>query len=214
MILHSFILGPLANNCYVIADKATRTASVIDPGLAPESVVEYLRRFGFSLESILLTHLHVDHVLGVADLLDACGADGTAVLASDKDLAIGDEPLTRGGKWGLPRVRDFDFTPLAPGRLTVLGQPCLAIEVPGHSPGSLCFYFPAMESLFTGDTLFRGTVGRTDHAFGDGDLLVRTIAERLFLLPDATEVYPGHGRETTIAREKERNRFFAATRAG
>lgn len=209
MIIHSFILGPLATNCFVLAEKDLREAVVVDPGLDPSSVIDYVRRFRYRTTHILLTHLHADHTAGAAEVAQATGAP---ILASEGDLVLGGDPMLRGGKWDLPVIEPFPFTPLAAGRLAMLGQPCLAIPVPGHSPGSLCFHFPAVAAVFTGDTLFKGTVGRTDHALGDGTQLLAGIRERLFILPEETDVYPGHGEETTIGAEKASNTFFSANK--
>jgi len=205
MIIHSFILGPLSTNCWVLAEKDIGEAVVVDPGLRPQPVLDYLARFRYRTTHILLTHLHADHAAGVAPLVAATGA---TVLAGDGDQALGCDPLLCGGQWGLPFIEPFAFNPVGPGRLFLLGQPCLAIPVPGHSPGSLCWHFPAVSAVFTGDTLFKGTVGRTDRPLGDGALLLQNIRTRLLILPDDTDVYPGHGEPTTIGAEKAANPFF------
>ncbi len=93
----------------------------------------------------------------------------------------------------------------------VLGQPLFILETPGHTPGGLCFYFPRCAALFSGDTLFQGSVGRTDHARGDGELLLRSIRERILSLPAETLVYPGHGPRTSVGEEKAHNPFFQGT---
>lgn len=209
MIIHSFTLGPVATNCWVLAEKDLGQAVIVDPGLNPTPVLDYLARFRYRATHVLLTHLHADHAAGTADIAAATGAE---VLASDADLALGDDPLLRGGAWGFPSLPPLAFTPVQPQRLTLLGQPCLPIPVPGHSPGSLCWYFPAVAAIFTGDTLFKNTVGRTDHALGDGAQLLRSIRQRLLTLPDDTEVYPGHGQPTTIGAEKTANPFFSGTK--
>jgi len=206
MIIHSFILGPLGTNCYVLAEKDLREAVVVDPGVDPAPVLEYLARFSYRTTHVLLTHLHADHTAGAAEVAAATGAP---IFAADGDLALGGDPLLCGGLWGLPHVAPFPFTPLARGRLLMLGQPCLVIPVPGHSPGSVCFHFPAVAAVFTGDTLFKGDVGRTDYVLGDGELLLGSIRSRLLILPEETDVYPGHGDETTIGAEKAENQFFA-----
>ena len=104
----------------------------------------------------------------------------------------------------------FAFKDIRCGRATFLGEPCLVLPVPGHTPGHLAYFFPKTLTAFTGDTLFRGSVGRTDSPYGDASLLLESIRSRLLALPDAVELFPGHGPSTTVGREKAENPFFAS----
>ncbi|WP_029898552.1 MBL fold metallo-hydrolase [Desulfohalovibrio reitneri] len=206
MLIHSFVLGPLETNCYVLADRDTGRALVIDPGLEPGEVAAFLARFHYYAEAVLLTHLHADHVAGAAELARETGAE---VLGPEADRFLLDRPEGGGGYEDIPPTEPFEMRGIGPGRLTLAGQPVLALPVPGHTPGSLCYFFPALESVFTGDCLFRGTVGHTRGPGGDAQGLLDAIRARLLTLPPETEVFPGHGPATTISRERAGNPFFA-----
>ena len=108
----------------------------------------------------------------------------------------------------MPDVPAFAFKPVPLGRTAFLGEPCLVLPVPGHTPGHVVYFFPKSLAAFTGDTLFRGSVGRTDTPYGDAELLLRSIRERLLVLPEAVELFPGHGPSTTVGREKAESPFF------
>ncbi len=195
MFIHSFVLGPLQTNCYVISSRGR--AAVVDPGDDPALPLAYIRKFGFRVEHILLTHLHHDHMGGVAPVVEATDAP---VLAGAADSFLL-EANVRAGQTG------FAFTPVAAGMLRIIGLPCMVLETPGHTPGSLSFFFPEADVVFTGDLIFHRGIGRTDHPYGDGPTLFDSIRRRIFILPDDTEIHPGHGPETTVAREKARRVF-------
>ena len=201
-------LGALQANCYLLTASEGQAAIAIDPGGEISPLLRALRRRERKLTHILLTHAHFDHIGGVAALVEATGA----VLA----LHPGDVPLLRrrGGAldWG------FDLEPIPePGLLLQEGQ-VLDLEaahlkvlwVPGHTPGHVAFYSAQAHSVFTGDALFQGSIGRTDLPGGDYDQLIRSIRESLLTLPDDTVVYPGHGPSTTIGEEKQFNPFLTA----
>ncbi len=184
-------LPPLPTNCYVIHDR-TR-ALVVDPGGLPEPVFRYLDARALSVTHILLTHLHSDHTVGAGPLAKAYAAQ---VFASASDAWMLDDYLGRGDDdWGIPPVAPFSFKNIAQGELPVLDTVCTVLETPGHSPGGLCFYFESMRALFSGDTLFRRSAGRTDFSGGSAEDLAQSLREKLFRLPGETRVLPGHGRE-------------------
>ncbi len=211
LFVRSFVMGPLRSNCYFVS--AAGQAVVIDPGGDPAPVLAQLPMSRARLSAILLTHLHYDHILGVAALGRATGAP---VFASPLDAFLRDAPM--GGRGpagtspgqGFPPVPAFDFEPLAPGRLTVCGHPVLVLDTPGHTPGGLSFFFPFAGVVFVGDLLFHRSVGRTDWPGGDAATLFASIRERVFSLPDDTEIFPGHGPPTTVGLEKAVNPFFAS----
>uniref|UniRef100_I2Q0R0 Zn-dependent hydrolase, glyoxylase n=1 Tax=Desulfovibrio sp. U5L TaxID=596152 RepID=I2Q0R0_9BACT len=202
MYIKTFRMDPLGVNSHLAWTRDGR-AVVIDCGGRPGIVLEEIVRRGLTLTAILLTHLHYDHVLGVARLSRATGAP---VRASAADAGVA-QPGGGGNRH--PAVPAFDFEDIAPGRTVFLGEPCLVLPVPGHTPGHLAYFFPKSLVAFTGDTLFRGSVGRTDAPGGNGPGLLAAIRERLLSLPDAVELFPGHGPPTTVGREKAENPFFA-----
>jgi len=204
MDVRCFPLGPLQTNCFVISTAGE--AVVVDPGGPPARVTEFLKQKGLALGHILLTHLHCDHIYGVKALADATGA---RVLASSADEFLMETELGAGGFMGLPLVEPFGCEPLPPGPAVFLGQPCEALPTPGHTPGSLSFYFPEAKRIFVGDLLFYRSIGRTDFPGGDMQALRHSVLERVFPLPGETVVHPGHGQNTSVGDERLHNPFFA-----
>jgi hydroxyacylglutathione hydrolase len=200
-------LGDLQANGYIIADDEAPDALAIDPGGEAQRMAAVMAQLKKHLTHILLTHAHFDHVGGVADLAEATGA----IVA----LHSGDLPLLR--RRGDAREFGYNIRPcpepgllIQGGQILELGSMRLeALFVPGHTPGHLAFYLPQAEAVFTGDVLFKEGIGRTDLPGGDYDMLMRSIREVLFRLPDNTVVYPGHGPSTTIGDEKQFNPFLA-----
>jgi glyoxylase-like metal-dependent hydrolase (beta-lactamase superfamily II) len=203
MIIKTFTLGQLGTNCYVLSVGSRAVA--VDVGEGPGPMIDHVRGQGLELTHIYNTHLHFDHVSGNRELAEATGA---VILASPEDAYLGSLAVGRGGAGGAPPVQPFDFDPLEPGRLEVLGQPMFVLDTPGHTPGSLSFYFPWAEAVFVGDVLFQGSVGRTYFAGGDARRLLDSIRRRIFTLPGETVVYPGHGPPTLVSAEQEHNPFF------
>jgi glyoxylase-like metal-dependent hydrolase (beta-lactamase superfamily II) len=197
-----FPLGPLETNCYVVY--TDDEAVVVDPGGDPGAVLRLLDSRKLRLTHILLTHLHFDHTFGVAPLASATGA---VVLGPGDDRYMLDGELGKGGTWGLPEVPSYVFSPVQPGDLPLLGAVCRVIATPGHTPGGLSFYFSALGAVFSGDTLFYRSVGRTDFPGGSQAVLLASIRDKLFTLPDDTVVYSGHGPATRIGDEKRGNPF-------
>ena len=204
MDIRTFPLGPLETNCYVAT--AGNAAIAVDVGGPPEAVAHYLKEKGCSLEAVLVTHLHCDHLYGVGELARTFGA---TVFAGAADAPLLDTELGKGGLMGLPLVPPFDWEPLGPGELLLLGQPCRVLATPGHSPGSLSFYFPQAGVVFVGDLLFYRSIGRTDFEGGDYDALITSVRESIFTLPPDTAVYSGHGPATTVGDEMRHTPFFS-----
>lgn len=203
MKIRTFTLGPLGTNGFLAAHGGR--AVFVDPGGDPAPVLAALKAGGLTLEAVLVTHLHCDHVYGCAALARATGAP---VLVGREDLPLLDTELGGGGLMGLPLVEPFEPTVLAPGSARFLDLPCTVLPTPGHSPGSLSFHFPDQGVVFVGDVLFRRSIGRTDFPGGDLDTLLAAVREHLFTLPPETVVYSGHGPATTIGDEMAHNPFL------
>jgi hydroxyacylglutathione hydrolase len=207
MILETFPVGPLRCNCTIIGDEVTHEAMVIDPGDNIPEILSRLQRHGLTVRQIVVTHAHIDHVGGAALLKKATGAP---VLLNQQDLDLLAMMEMQAGWLGIepPEVAPPDAS--AEDGLAV-GLPTLPAEVlhtPGHTPGSICLLFPEQHLLLAGDTLFAGSIGRTDLPGGNGRLILRSLHDRLLVLPDATRVVPGHGMETTIGEERQSNPFL------
>ncbi len=204
MRVSTFPLGPLETNAYLV-DNAGR-AVAIDPGGDPDEIVDFLASEGLVLEVILATHLHFDHIHGMAALSKATGAP---VMASSADEFLLATPVGGGGFMGFPKVPLFELKALAEGPMELAGLTCHVFATPGHTPGSLSFHFPQGRAVFVGDLLFHRSIGRTDFPGGSLAELKRSVREKIFSLPKETLVYPGHGPETSVGDEVLNNPFFS-----
>jgi hydroxyacylglutathione hydrolase len=207
MIHKIFPVGPLQCNCSVIGDEKTHEAMVIDPGDQIEGILEILRQENLTLKQIVITHAHIDHVGGAMKLKADTGAP---ILMNQNDHALL-KMLDMQAAWvGMrpPGNVQVDEA-IGQGRVLKIGEiPCNVIHTPGHTEGSICVYFPAEKKLIAGDTLFAGSIGRTDLPGGSMDKIMRSLHTQVLALPDETEVVPGHGPITTIGEERETNPFL------
>ena len=209
MRLSTFTLGNLATNCFLL--DTGREAVAVDAGADPSPMLRFLAAHELRLTHILLTHLHADHVAGVRQLAEGAALQGGStpeIWGSAKDRILQDQVVGRGGAQGYPLVPAFELTAVEPGRATLLDMPVLILDTPGHTPGSLSYFFPRAGWVFVGDTLFHDSVGRTVWQGSDAATLLHSIRERLFILPPETVVHAGHGPATTIGRETTHNPFF------
>lgn len=208
-MIHEIIsVGMLQCNCSILGDEATGDAVVIDPGDEIERVQEILARHRLTVKAIVATHAHIDHVGGIAKLQKATGA---RVLMHQADLPLY-QNVARQAEWlgvkppGTVEIDEF----LREGDHLRFGS--LGLEVlhtPGHSPGSVSLHLPGEHArLLSGDTLFQGSIGRTDLWGGDYAEILRSIRNKLLEFPDETPVFPGHGDPTTIGAERESNPFL------
>jgi hydroxyacylglutathione hydrolase len=208
-LIETFPVGPLQCNCSIVVDESSREAVVVDPGDEPERILDALSAAGVRPVALLHTHAHLDHITGTGQVAEATGAP-IRLHPADRQLyeALPEQAALFGLKAGKPRPLD---APLSHGEVIRFGRSSLrAIHTPGHTPGSMCFVLEGDEPLlFSGDTLFRRSIGRTDLRGGDTDAILSSIRERLFVLPGDTRVICGHGPDTAIEEEKSLNPFAA-----
>jgi glyoxylase-like metal-dependent hydrolase (beta-lactamase superfamily II) len=204
MPVADFPLGPLQTNSYLIHNEVQAVA--VDVGGDPAPMIAYLAGHNLRLAAICITHRHFDHIYGVAELADAAGAP---VYTPSGDDCLMTSESAQGGIWGFPPVPPFKTLPMPMGKTLFGGMECEVLHTPGHTPGGVSLYFPAEKIVFTGDALFYRSIGRTDFPGGDHATLLRSIAEKLFTLPEDTVAWPGHGPSTTIGDERRHNPFCA-----
>lgn len=208
MLRETFPVGLLGCNCTILADEQTREAVVVDPGAEVTRILSILATHQLTVRRILITHAHIDHIAGALLLKQATGA---AVVYNAADLPLVAMMDVQAGWLGTatPDVRPPDHSPADDEALRFGTIDARILHTPGHTQGSLSLYLPEQELLLAGDTLFAGSVGRTDLPGGNTGQLLRSIHERLLTLPEATLVIPGHGEETTIGKERRTNPFLA-----
>ena len=200
-------LGQMQTNCYIAGNRQTKEALVFDPGDEGFRVMEMLEKEGLELTAVLLTHGHFDHVMALPYLQEL--KPGLPVyLHEDEEDVLRDPSLNLTSMFGEPVSMDADHLVKDGQVLDLLNTEIHCIHVPGHTKGGVCYYFKEQGWLIAGDTLFRQSIGRTDFPTGETDALLSGIREKLFVLPDETEVYPGHMNSTTIGFEKRTNPFL------
>lgn len=209
MLRETFPVGLLQCNCSILADEDTCEAIVVDPGDEIQRIVAFLAAHTLRLTKIVVTHAHIDHIAGAQQLKEITGAP---ILYNQLDLPLVALMDVQAGWLGIPTP---DVMPpdedLSDGLKIRFGAfTAEALFTPGHTPGSTCLHLPSQSLVLAGDTLFAGTVGRTDLPGGNARLLIESIHERLLILADSTEVIAGHGGPTRIGVERERNPFLQA----
>lgn len=208
MKIKKFEVGPFAENTYLLTSE--KESLLIDPGFSNDREFKQFRselaNTNTTLTAVVLTHAHIDHVLGLPAVLDAFETD---VYLNHSDLYPWNHISEQASMFGM-RADNLDFTPSElpdKGKFTVGSFEMDLLFTPGHAPDHVSIYFEDEEFLIAGDTLFKQSVGRTDLYKGSSDQLVQSIREKLYTLPDSTTVYPGHGPSTTIGEEKKNNPF-------
>ena len=206
LIRKTFSVPPLGCNCSIIGDPVTKEAIVVDPGGAHERILHEVQQYGLTVSHILHTHAHFDHFLASGEIKRATGA---ALCLHQDDLDLWKNLELQCRMFGVPYVPvPMPDYWLKDDEKVLVGQVfVVALHTPGHTPGSMSFHLPHEMLVFAGDTLFRGSIGRTDLWGGDFDAIEQSIREKLYSLDDATAVVTGHGPETEIGWEKESNQF-------
>lgn len=204
MLLRRMEVGSFAANCYLLACDETREAVLIDPGADAKRIIKMVEKESVTVRYILNTHGHIDHVGANAEVREAFGA---TLLIHEADGEMCKKPhASLAAFMGAKTLAEPDRLLKGGDELKVGNLIIEVIETPGHTEGSVTFL--ADGKLFTGDTLFAGSIGRTDFPGGSFEQIIRSIKEKLFVFPDDTVAYPGHGPETTIGDEKKFNPFL------
>lgn len=204
--MRSHVSGPLEENVFLLADAETKRAAIIDPGIESEGLLETIQREHWRLDYIINTHGHFDHVSGNAFFKGRTGAE---LLIHAADLPLLEGLVEHSMVFGFrpsPSPRPDRF--LKEGDVLKLGGLAIGVlHTPGHSPGGVTLH--VADRLFVGDALFAGSIGRTDLPGGSYETLIASVRSKILTFPDETRVYPGHGPETTVGRERRTNPFFA-----
>ena len=207
MILETFPVGLLECNCTLMGDQKAGEAIVVDPGDDVERIHRRLSELGLRLKQILITHAHIDHVGGAVKLKKLTGAP---IFLNENDLPLLKMMDAQAGWLGVvtPEVAPPDVSLTEGLRIGLDRYPAQVLHTPGHTQGSVCLHFAPLKMVIAGDTLFAGSIGRTDLPGGNGRQIIDSIETRLMALPEETRVIPGHGPETTIGVERESNPFL------
>lgn len=206
MKVEKYITGIISTNCYVVSNEETKEAVIVDPAACPKKLIDHIREEELQVRAILLTHGHFDHTMGIDGFLEVFPVP---VYVHQDDQAILTDPglnlsavYTAGYTFaGAKSVTDGQTLHLA-------GYDFQVLHTPGHTRGGCCYYVESEKVLFSGDTLFQNSVGRTDFPNSSMSDLTRSIREKLMALPDDTLVYPGHMGETTIGHERTYNPYL------
>jgi glyoxylase-like metal-dependent hydrolase (beta-lactamase superfamily II) len=205
--IETFILGPIENNSYLIWDEISKNAILVDPSVPSQQIQQVIIENCLSLEMILITHAHFDHIGGAKWFKEQNQGKPKIILRFDDFL------WNSGGG-----ALDFGFN-FSPGiqpdlliqdekALSFSGEEIYIIHTPGHTPGHLTYYLPQIKSAFCGDLIFFHSIGRTDLVGSDSAQLMKSIKDAIFTLPEDTQLFPGHGQRTTVREEKEANPFL------
>ena len=207
-MIHEILpVGTLQCNCSIFGNEASGEAVVIDPGDEIGRITAILDKHHLSVKAIIITHAHIDHIGGAAKLRAITGAP---VYMNENDQPLYDHLDTQATWLGMetPQRTEIDMPAREGDKLTLGSADFQILHTPGHTQGSISVWIPAENKLIAGDTLFRDSIGRTDLPGGDGRKILRSIHSKLLTLPESATVIAGHGPNTTIGREKERNPFL------
>ncbi len=208
MLINHLVVGPLSTNCYLLSCPESKYAIIVDPGGDPDLIEAAVEQNGLVPSEIVCTHGHSDHIAVAADLMKKYGI-GLAIHSADTQIvkmSVNEAPL-----WGLGTIEEPSVSrELSHGNRIIFGNVHgKVLHTPGHTPGGISLLFK--DIVFVGDTLFAGSIGRTDFPGGNFDTLITSIRSELMVLPDETKVYCGHGPSTTIGEERRENPFINST---
>lgn len=206
MKIEKFVIGMVSTNCYLVTNEESKESFIVDPGVYQEEIVSYIKNAGVTVQAILLTHGHFDHIMGIDGFLQEFPVP---VYAHEEEKVLLENASynasSRYGEGytfsGATYVKDGQI-------LEVAGTKVQVIYTPGHTIGGCCYYLEKEQVLFSGDTLFQESIGRSDLPTGSASKLVRSVKEKLLVLPENVKVYPGHEEMTTIEMEKKYNPFI------
>ncbi len=207
LVMETLVLGMVQTNCYIISNRETKEAIVFDPADRAERIEQYLKANDLVCKAILLTHGHFDHILAASSLSEKTKApiyanEAEIDLLADARMNASDQIRRECSLKPEVLIKDSQVLQLA-------GFTIRVIHTPGHTAGGTCYYFIGYRLLISGDTLFRGDIGRYDLPTGNGKQLVESICNKLMVLEDEVEVYPGHGPSTTIGYERDNNIYLS-----
>jgi len=207
MIFETIVVGQLGVNCFILGDAEAKVGVIVDPGAEAQKILALVRAKGLTITHVLNTHGHCDHVGGNRAVVEATGAQ--LMIHRDDEYFLG-RAAQSAVLYGLKAENSpAPATYLEDGKVIRFGgRELRVIHTPGHTPGGCCLYIPSEGILISGDTLFAESIGRTDLPGGSTEQLTDSIRSKLFVLPDATAVYPGHGPATTIGHEKRYNPYM------
>ncbi len=209
-LIEGYTLGPFATNCFIVREPGLEACWIVDAGFRPEVMIERVRALGLTPSAILLTHAHADHIAGLEVVKGAFPEAPILIHAAEREWLQTPE-LNLSAGLGTPLVAPAADGTLEDGQKLMLGESAWrVIHTPGHSPGGVTLYCESAPIALVGDTLFAGSIGRYDFPTSDGPVLFASIREKLYTLPDATIVHPGHGPATTIGSEKGTNPYVRA----
>ena len=206
-VVRSSLVGFMGTNCYTIINMDTKESILVDASGHISNLLRESLEAGAVLKSVLLTHAHYDHIDGIPSLRNEC--PDIEIYIGENDAPLLDSPeLNLSQRFRRPISLKADHTVQDQQILNLIGLSIECIEVPGHTIGGMCYFIPELKCVFTGDTLVRGSIGRTTFPTGDKDLLINAIKRKLLTLPPDTVVYPGHDDASTIEQEIRHNRYL------
>lgn len=207
LAVHTIVVGPIGTNCYLVVNKETKNAFVVDPGAQADVIAQRIRKEQARLQGILLTHGHFDHIMAVRELKELFSVE---VYAAEKEIPLLMDPeanCSRGFGMGSGYIVEPDRAVKEKEKLMLADVTVEVIETPGHTKGGVCFYIEAEKLLFCGDTLFEESIGRSDLPTGSAKELLHSLKEKVLVLPKEVVALPGHGSSTRIGHEKKYNPY-------
>jgi hydroxyacylglutathione hydrolase len=210
MHIETFVLGDFQTNCYCVrTGAAKKECLLIDPGLSPFELLQYLQKHHLVPEAVVLTHGHIDHIAGVEQVRKLWHKTKVYIHKNDATMLTDPNENLSALAGTLFQARPAEVLLDGDAQIQAAGLEFKVLHTPGHTQGGICLYNASEGIAFVGDTLIAGSVGRSDFPGGDGDQLIESIQTKLLTLPETTKIYSGHGPETTIGNEKHHNPFLS-----